>query len=190
MSMVRGLLALMVIVGAGYMPAWAQEDAVGVPGPVVYDGTSFELAWTTHPTETFYKQEYVPEGQTVERYDEMFMVDVLTEGPTPDAAAQSIVESLGERKGTDPVVNFQVMKNEATGEVLLDFLLSSDEGGTLIVEWNAYRYVPVGDGVAMFGISRRGYDDGAADLLMALKDWRMGAIEELAGMELPEIVVE
>lgn len=168
----------------------AQEDAVGVPGPLMFEGESFDLAWTSHPTETFYKQEYVPAGQTVEAYDAMFMIDVLVDGPTPDVAANTMVQSLTERKTTDPVVNFEVIKNEATGEVILDFTLSSDDGQTLIVEWNAYRYVPVDGGLAMFGISRRGYDDGATDFLTELKATRTSGIQALAEMELPEVVVE
>jgi len=189
--MLRHLLAVAAVIGFSCAPGVAQEDAVGVPGPIVFEEETFDLVWTSHPTETFYKQEYVPAGQTVEAYDQMFMIDVLVDGPMPDVAANSMVQSLTERKATDPVVNFEIIKNEATGEVILDFTLSSDDGQTLIVEWNAYRYAPVDGGLAMFAISRRGYDDdGAADFLMNLKTMRPNAIQALAEMELPEVVVE
>jgi hypothetical protein len=168
----------------------AQEDAVGAPGPFVLEGESFELAWTSRPTDTYYKQEYVPEGQTVEAYTQMFMVDVLTNGLSVENAAGTMVDGLKQRQANDPVVNFAMIENEATGEVILDFLLSDSSSGTVIVEWNAYRYVPIKDGVAMFGISRRGYDDGASDLLKGLKSWRMGTIQALAELELPKVVVE
>ena len=168
----------------------AQEDAVGAPGPFVLEGESFELVWTSHPTDTFYKQEYVPEGQSVEAYEQMFMVDVLTNGISVGEAAGTVIDGLKQRQANDPVVNFAMIENEATGEIILDFLLSDDSSGTVIVEWNAYRYVPLEDGVAMFGISRRGYDEGATELLQGLKDWRMGTIEALAVLELPEVVVE
>jgi hypothetical protein len=101
-----------------------------------------------------------------------------------------MVDGLKQRQANDPVVNFAMIENEATGEVILDFLLSDSSSGTVIVEWNAYRYVPIKDGVAMFGISRRGYDDGASDLLKGLKSWRMGTIQALAELELPKVVVE
>lgn len=188
--MLGRLSAALAIVCFSGLAVVAQEDAVGAPGPFVLEGTSFDLVWTSHPTETFYKQEYVPEGQSVEAYDEMFMVDVLTTGVTPDEAAHAIVTSLQERKASDPVVNFEILKNEATGEVILDFVLSDSSGEAVIVEWNAYRYVPLHNGVAMFGISRRGYGDGAADLLRGLKDARATSIGALAELELPEIGVE
>lgn len=188
--MIGRLSAAVALVCLSGSIAFAQEDAVGAPGPFVLEGTSFELAWTSHPTETFYKQEYVPDGQSVESYEQMFMVDVLTSELTVDQAAHSIVTSLEERKASDAVVNFEVLKNEETGELILDFVLSDSSGEAVIVEWNAYRYVPLENGVAMFGISRRGYGDGAADLLMGLKETRMTTIGALAELDLPEVVLE
>lgn len=168
----------------------AQEDAVGAPGPFVLEGERFELAWTSHPTDTYYKQEYVPEGQTVEAYTQMFMVDVLTNGTSVRDAAGTMVDGLKQRQANDPVVNFALIENEATGEIILDFVLSDSSSGTVIVEWNAYRYVPLEDGVAMFGISRRGYDEGATELLKGMKGWRMGTIQALATLDLPEVMAE
>lgn len=188
--MIGRLIAAVALVCLSGSAVVAQEDAVGAPGPFVLEGESFELAWTSHPTETFYKQEYVPAGQSVEAYEQMFMVDVLTNGTSVRDAAGTMVDGLKQRKASDPVVNFALIENEATGEIILDFVLSDSSSGTVIVEWNAYRYVPLEDGVAMFGISRRGYDEGASELLRGMKGWRMGTIEALAKMELPDVVVE
>ena len=188
--MIGRLIAAVAMVCISGSTVLAQEDAVGAPGPFVLEGQSFELAWTSHPTDTYYKQEYVPEGQTVEAYSQMFMVDVLTNGISVERAAGSMVDGLKQRQASDPVVNFAMIENEATGEIILDFVLSDDSSATVIVEWNAYRYVPLEDGVAMFGISRRGYDEGASELLKGMKGWRMGTIQALAELDLPEVVVE
>ncbi|HTO28689.1 MAG TPA: hypothetical protein VL017_08865, partial [Devosia sp.] len=85
---------------------------------------------------------------------------------------------------------FDMISNEATGELILDFLLSDSSTGTVIVEWNAYRYVPRGDGLMLVGISRRGYGDDASDFIARLGDWRTSSIESLAVMELPEVVLD
>lgn len=188
--MIGRLVAAVALVCLSGSVVVAQVDVVGAPGPFVLEGESFELAWTSHPTETFYKQEYVPEGQSVEAYSQMFMVDVMTNGTSVREAAGTMVDGLKQRQASDPVVNFALIENDATGEIILDFVLSDDSSGTVIVEWNAYRYVPLENGVAMFGISRRGYDDGASELLRGLKGWRMGTIEALAELELPEVAVE
>ena len=118
------------------------------------------------------------------------MIDLLTEGATPQSAAADMVAGLEQRKGSDPVVNFELLSNEATGEIILDFLLSDSSSGTIIVEWNAYRYVPHGDGLALFAISRRGYGDEAVEFIGGLGEWRRASIKALALMELPQLVVD
>ena len=184
------LAAIAIAAAALLIPAFAQEEALGVPGPIVFEDDTFELAWTSHPSETYYKQEYLPAGEAVESYSQMFMIDVLTEGATPQGAAADMIAGLEQRKGSDPVVNFDIIANEATGEYILDFLLSDASTGKLIVEWNAYRYVPRGDGLMLVGISRRGYDDAATGFIADLKDWRNSSIEALATMELPEVTLD
>ena len=185
------LLALATLSLTLASPLLAQEEAIGVPGPIVFEGTSFELAWTSHPTDTYYKQEYVPGGQVVEAYAEMFMVDVITAGQTPQQAVAGFTAELDKRKATDPLVNYSVLENPETGEMLFDFLLSDSSSGTLIVEWNAYRYTPLGDGLSLFAISRRSYgEDGAKSFLAQLPDWRQASINALAELELPEISLQ
>jgi hypothetical protein len=184
-------LAVTAIAAAALIiPALAQEDALGIPGPIVFDETTFALAWTSHPDETYYKQEYLPAGEAVENYTQMLMVDILLEGANPESAAADMIAGLEQRKATDPVVNFDLIANEATGELILDFLLSDSSTGDVIVEWNAYRYAPYGDGLMLLGISRRGYGDEASAFIAGLAEWRSSAIQSLAVMELPEVVLD
>ena len=180
-----------LLLAALALPAAAQADAIGAPGPIVFEDVEFALAWTSHPSETYYKQEYVPAGQTVEQFEDMFMIDVMTDDITPEAAAAAMIKNLDARKGSDPVINYDLIRNDQTGEIVLDFLLSDSTSGTMIVEWNAYRYVPFGDGIALYAISRRGYgEDGARALLGGLKEKRQSAINALALMELPELSLD
>ena len=176
-----------------FAQAAAAKERIGVPGPVQFGGVPFKLAWTSHPSPTYYKQEYVPAGEAVESYIQMFMVDVLTDGQTPESAAAAMIAGLDERKANgDPVVNYDMISNEETGELILDFLLSDTSGGNIIVEWNAYRYSPSADGtgLTLFAISRRGYsEEGATEFLGALTSWRQTTIQELAVMELPPITL-
>lgn len=191
----RPMLKLLALVPfmAVATPALAQADMVerlGVPGPIAFEGQDFALAWTSAPTEGYFKQEYVPADQAVETYTDMFLVEVATRPLRPIDAAGGQIQSLQERKETDPVVNFDILHNENTGEVLLDFVLSDLSADPIIVEWNAYRYMqqPDGEGVVLYAISRRGYgDDGAKALLESLKTSRMPTIAALARAELPAV---
>ncbi|WP_213601824.1 hypothetical protein [Pseudoxanthomonas japonensis] len=160
-------------------------DRLKVPGPIGFFGETFRLAWTSNPSDRLYKQEYLPAGQTLERYESMLMLDLTFDGATPRQKAAAFAATLDARKSSDPVVNYEVLLGD-NGEVILDFLLSATPtGGDLIVEWNAYRYSTLGDGVQMVGISRRAYGDAAEDFLRhRLKALRDRDIRALAALEL------
>lgn len=171
---------------AGSMPLFAQEDVLGLPGPLTFQSQQFELAWSSQPSDAYRKHEYVPAGQAVETFEEMFLVEAVSGSLTPMEAAASQVRSLETRRGTDPVLNYDLLENEATGEVMLDFLIS-DLSAEPIIEWNAYRYVPLDEGgVGLFAISRRGYgDEGAKAFLEGLGAVRSDSIAALAAFEVP-----
>ncbi|HTN61741.1 MAG TPA: hypothetical protein VL147_09315, partial [Devosia sp.] len=161
--LVRFATAAVVTVVLAVSPVMAQQvtDYLGVPGPIAFDGTDYLLAWSSQPTPQYTKQEYVPVGQTPESYGSMVMVEFLAADMTPAAMANAQVDLLNQRKQTDPLVNMNLIQNEGTGEVILDFIVSSkDADGEYIVEWNAYRYASTetGEGQAggmLFAISHR-----------------------------------
>lgn len=172
--------------------AAAITDFLGVPGPILFDGKSYELAWTARPSENYTKQEYVPAGQAVETYDQMLLVERLTGNVKVIDAVRSQIDLLTKRKGTDPLVNFEILQHDATGEVLLDFLVSSkDTNGDYIVAWNAYRYAPFKDisgktGVLLFAISHRAYgNENTRTFLSGLKQLRSTQTGALLKAKLP-----
>ncbi len=185
--------AALLALGLMATSAFAQAtDRLGVPGPIDFEGEAFALAWSSQPSETYVKQEYLPAGQSAERYDQMVLVETVTSGIAVMDAVRAQVYMLNQRKATDPLVNMEVIQNAAAGEALLDFIVSSKDGnGQYIVEWNAYRYARYSDaggnkGVMLFGISRRAYGNNAAkSLLTQLKGLRPGRIKALTQVRLP-----
>jgi hypothetical protein len=162
-------------------------DALGVPGPIEFMDTTYEFVWAGGNGQNFHQQEYLPAGQAVETYSDLFIIQLTTTDATPDAVAAAMVQSLNARKGTDPVVNHQLLRNDTTGEILLDFLISDTGANPIVVEWNAYRYVAVDAGVAVYAVSRRGYGDDAQGFLKGLKEWRIDTVNALAQAELPAV---
>lgn len=157
-------------------------DHLNVPGPIPFQGKSYRLAWSERKG-VLTVQEYLPAGETLERFDSMFTINERTDVSVEIAAAAKIRE-LEARKGTDPVVNHAMLRSEDGRRILLDLLLSVPDGnGGLIVEWSAYRYEPrrEGDGVRMVGISRRAYGDAVVPFLRdALKRIRVSDVDALA----------
>lgn len=160
-------------------------DRIGVPGPIQFGETDFALQWVSSPSPELYKQEYVPAGQRVQRYDSMVLIDVRPVGAGVAQTVRAMIEQIDARKATDPVANYDVHVNEAGDEILLDFVMSARDASGLIVEGNAYRYFPGpgGQGTTVVAISRRGYDDAARDFLVDLKARRQQEISTLSALQ-------
>lgn len=168
-------------------------DYLQVPGPVKFHKSDFYLAWSSHPTAEYYKQEYVQKGEKVESYKEMILLEFLAGKKTPQDLLSQKVQDLEARKKTDPVVNYGVMKSPDGKEFILDFIISSGPAGNLeIAEWNAYRYKAVKDaagkeGVILAGISRRAYGNEINGFLKELNTTRPDYRGELIKYSIPEI---
>lgn len=189
-----GALALSALVVGIPSATLAQAiDRLGVPGPLSFDGASYRLAWSSQPSAGYYKQEYLPAGETPGGHTRMLLVELLDTGIGPREALAAQVRSLNQRKGKDPLLNMAVLENKQTGEAMLDFLISAHERGQSIAEWNAYRYAPRKssggrNAALLFAISRRAYGDDAIRAFLAeLKSSRSGDIGRLARAPLPEI---
>ena len=196
MAQLRILLTA-VLLSLNLTAAMAQntdaKDYLSIPGPVEMGGTIFNLAWSSNPGEGYYKHEYIPAGETVERFNEMIMIEVVKGSLTLRDALNAKVKELNARKEKDPYLNYDIIENPNTGEYILDFIVSDSNGGEAgIVEWNAYRYVDLknksgNDGVMLFAISRRAYGDNISPFLKILKDNRQNGINMLSSYTVPDV---
>lgn len=160
---------------------------------IVFSDTHYHLVWQSSPTPDYSKYEYLPQTQQLPHYHNMVLVEHLSNGMTVSQVVQSQVEFMNQRKQTDPVAQHRLISNEATGELLLDFLLSADdpEQGT-IIEWNAYRYIPQqganGDhAVLLLGYSARAYgDEEGRNFLIDLQKSRGQIIQALISSSVPQ----
>ncbi len=192
----RMFRTLRTLVGLGMLgwglagPVAAQQavDYLSMPGPMQVNGIEYHFAWSSHPGPIYYKHEYVPAGQRVERYDDMLMIDVITERAGPVEMARSMITQLEKLKQTNPVTQYEAVLGERPQEIILDFLMSDvDEGGGVLLEWNAYRYVPYGDnGTMLLAISHREYGESVMPFLRdELKAYRKRMTAGLVATPLP-----
>lgn len=166
-------------------------DRLSLPDSIEFNGESYRLSWSSHPTPHYYKQEYLPPGQTNERFQRMVLIEATVQGVDVNGALAAQVNMLNKRKSTDPTVNFATLKNPKNGEIIFDFILSAQNAkGEDVIEWNAYRYAALrgkggASGVLLFGISRRAYGDDTPNFLRRLKSARPVEINALAAYPLP-----
>jgi len=193
--LVAAALTLFLFAGTAARADDPAVDRLLVPGPITFGPDTYKLSWSSHPSTNYYKQEYLPDGQTSEHFSRMVLVEATLPGADVARVAASQVQWLDNRKATDPVVNYAILKNAKSGEVILDFVLSADgPKADYVVEWDAYRYAPLAQkdgkaGVLLFGISRRAYGDDTTDFLRALKSTRPQEIDALAKYKLPPVTL-
>lgn len=173
---------------AGAVRAQEAADHLSVPGPIRFDGVEHRLAWSAKPRPGYIKQEYLPAGQTLERFEQMLLVEVLVSGTDAASAAAAQVRMVNQRKAQDPVANVAILRNPESGELIVDFILSATvPSGDKVIEWSAYRYLPKGKGVLMFGVSRRAYGEARTGFMQRLKTMRPEAIRMLAAEPAPDV---
>lgn len=171
------------------------EDKIGVRGPLNFNGAEFKLSWADHPRENYFIQEYLPEGENLNRFNQMLTVHLfLSDMELKDAVKQKESE-LSARKQTDPLCNYEISKNPDGNEYLADFLLSEDKDGkTSIAEFNIYHYRQIDQGngkqaIAVYAFTKRAYDDDVTEFLKSLKNIRKDLIGKMAKTDKPDIKI-
>jgi hypothetical protein len=170
-------------------------DYLGVSGPISFDKVSYNLAWTSHSPDNYYKQEYLAKGDTLEKFKKLIMLEVVT-GKTKlkDIVATKVAE-LKKMKISNPVINYETFEKD--GEVMLDFIISENTpDGKLvsILERNVYRYKSVVDksgqkGVLLFGVSDRHYGNDIDHFFATFKAKRFDLINLVGAFNIPEISI-
>jgi hypothetical protein len=170
------------------------KDYFNIPG-LAFSKINYNLSWSAHPSDNYYKQEYLSANEKSETFTKMMMIEAVTGDISLPNAVKAKINELEQRKKTDPLANYQVIQNPATGEYILDFIMSQSAGGkTAVAEWNAYRYMQLINtagkkGILLFAYSRRSYGDAVPGFLKALKTERLNDINVLSAYKMPAIKI-
>jgi hypothetical protein len=105
-------------------------ERLSVPESIEFDGESYRLSWSSHPRPHYYKQEYLPSGQTSERFQRMIFIEVTAREVNVKGVVAAQINMLNKRKSTDPTVNFAILQNSKNNEIILDFILSAQDSKT------------------------------------------------------------
>ncbi|SEW47654.1 hypothetical protein SAMN05421841_3582 [Chryseobacterium wanjuense] len=170
-------------------------EYLNIPGPIMLDSKTYQLVWSSHPNENYFKQEYLSSNENLQKYNTMVLIDFVKGNfEIKDAINQKVTE-LEEIKKTNPVVNYQVFENN--GEYILDFLItenSKDGKEILIAERNVYRYKLINEnnnkGVMLFAVSERGYKENMEAFFNNLKENSTKLVEIVGNYKLPDIKIK
>jgi len=194
--MKKELLALSVLFFSFTTITDNPVDRLGVKGPLEFNKTSFKLAWTDKPNDTYYIQEYLPDGETTEGYNQMLTIHLFdTDIKLRDAVKQK-VKWLTERKKTDPNCNYTVTESPDGKEFMVDFLLGESKDDRMtIIEFNVYRYKQIELGhkrkaIVVYAYSRRAYGDKIIPFLNSLGVGRIDYLNQMIKTEIPPVTIE
>ncbi len=169
------------------MYAQSATEYFSVGNPIKYCGTKFSLAWSANPQKNYFIQEYLPQGETLEHYNQMFTVSVVFWDRTPLEAVQAKVAELEQRKKSDPITNYVVAENN--GEHILEFIVSdSNNGNVNTVEVNIHYYKQMtinGRNASVLEFySTRAYGDDITEFIQSIPDKRNSWYEGMIKLKL------
>jgi hypothetical protein len=171
-------------------------DKIGVKGPLEFSKTNFKLAWADKPNDKYYIQEYLPDGEKLESFNQMLTIHLFdTDIKTKDAVGQKVRE-LTERKKTDAVCNYQVTESPDGKEFIVDFLLGESKDNQMtIVEFNVYRYKQIEitkkkKAIIVYAFSKRSYGEDIAAFFKTLKADRTEYLNEMISADIPTVTIE
>ena len=181
------LLFLSIVVNSQNVENYLETEKT-----IKFDNQNYDLVWSSHPNETYYKQEYLTKEQTLEKFKSMVTIDFLKgEFKVKDLVNQKIQE-LEKAKKSNPIVNFTVLEKD--GETIIDFLMSvSSTNGKklLIVERNIYRYTNIETdntkGLLLFSVSKRAYENEIGEFFENLKKDKNSLIMKVGNFEIPKV---
>jgi hypothetical protein len=168
-------------------------DRIGLVEPLVFNETVFNLAWTAHPDETYYAQEYLPEGENVETFDQMLAVHVFLRDIKPKEAVFEKAIQISTKLGKNSLVYFSGSADEKT--YVLDFVVEEKKfGKRVLVEYDLYRYQEIDLGnektaLMVIMYCKRSYGSDTKRFLKTLGDYKQGYRDEMSNMEIPVVTI-
>ncbi|HMS65631.1 MAG TPA: hypothetical protein PKD83_10305 [Ignavibacteria bacterium] len=168
-------------------------DRIGVQGPLNFDGINYNLVWSDKPRDTYYIQEYLPEGENVESFKQMLTIHLFDVDITAEDGVNRKINELKKRAETDPICFYDVYKSPDGSEVMIDFTLGENKNGEqTIAEFNIYRYklTATGSGknaLLVYAYTERAYGESISGFLKDLKSVRPELTNKMSQTELPAI---
>ena len=163
-----------------------------VKDSLVFDGKTYTLKWSSHPKKHFFKQEYLPKDEKLDKYKTMIVIDFYEGDFQPQQLVDILIQNLTKRKKTDPLANFNVFTKDK--EYIVDFLLSeSSKNYITLLERNVYKYKIINDaksqrkGVLIFGVSERAYNSEVDVYFENLKQNKNKLIINVGNYDLPRL---
>jgi hypothetical protein len=170
-------------------------ERVGVKGPITFNNTTFQLSWTSKPTDHYYIQEYLPGKENPDHFNQMLSIFFLAADAKLSDIVQQKTGELTARKSTDPTCNYMVSQSPDGSEYLLDFVVGESKSEKMEVEeFNVYRYKQVAlpgnkKAILVYAYTKRAYGKDTTPFLANLTAERKSFLSMMVAAKMPNIVI-
>ena len=169
------------------LSAQSFTEYFSVGNPLKYCDTAFSFAWSANPHENYYVQEYLPQGESLEHYTQMFNVSVIFWDRSPLDAVQAKIAELDQRKKIDPVTNYMAAENN--GEYILEFIVSDSNNGkmnTVELDVHHYKHMTINGKKAtvLSFYSSRAYGDDITAFIQSIPQKRSAWYEGMSNLKI------
>ena len=165
-------------------------DYLSVGKQLNFNGAKYDLKWSSHPSENYYKQEYLKQGEELGSYHNMILVEAIEGNLKVKDALNTKASELETRKKWDFVANYQVYENKNKPiEGIIDFVVSDT---MTTYEWNLYRYQMQKGAMVLFAYSYRDSlndDNDLKKFFGYIKEKREDMINKLQSYSIPEVKI-
>lgn len=170
--------------------AHAIENYLGTDEVLHFDNTEYTLGWSSHPSEFQYLQEYFPEGQSPEKFNDMLSVWLFVGDFSARQYVRNMANAYEERKKIDIACYYQSYEND--DDYMFECLRSEADGNNLTgIEYNIYRSKDVEiDGKKAMLIcfySGQATGEDIKTFLVKLKERHAQLLEAMSAFEYPAI---
>ena len=170
-------------------------DRIGIKGPLEFNKENYKLSWSAKPNENYYVQEYLPKGETTERYNQMLTIHLFITNLDTKEAVEKKVNELETRKKTDPICNYSVNESPDGKEFMVDFLMGESKGDEMTVaEFNVYYYKKIAldnskNGIIVYSYTKRSYGEEITKFLKNLGKDRTNFLNQMISTEIPTVKI-
>jgi len=171
------------------------KDRLNVKGPLSFGNTSFKLSWTARPKETYFVQEYLPDGESLNSFNQMLTINLFVSDIEVKNAVDQKINELTKRKKTDKVCNYAVNESPDGKEFIVDFLVSETKDNKMTtVEFNVYRYKQIDiegfkKAIVVYSYSKRAYGNEITTFLESLGKERANYLNYMISSEIPAVKI-
>ena len=128
-------------------------ERLGIPGPISFDGTKYNFLRALNQNEGSYYQEYVPDKETTDNYNQMLIYKLFFSDWSVREFAENKMHQIEQFKNTDSISTSRMFHNADSSEWIVDYFLGEYTNDKKLsgVDYYIYRYKKI----------KLGYDSNA-----------------------------